>query len=65
MAYPINKDTDWLSKEKRQMFVDKVGALIIKGKEEDLEKIFELAEKIVNKAFEIFPDKQESQEKPL
>ena len=68
MVY-TQKETDWSSKEKRQMFVDKIGAFIIKcGSEKDpvLEKIFPLAKEIVDKAWEVYPDKNnKEEEKPL
>ena len=70
MAYQKDQpNTDWLSKEKREMFRTVVNSFIIKsGSDKDpiMDKILPIAEQVVNRAFEIYPDKNEDgEEKPL
>lgn len=68
MIYQTQKDVDWLSKEKREMFRTVVNSFIIKsGSEKDpiIEKILEIAKQVVDKAWENYPDKNGDEEKPL
>jgi len=69
MAYEKQKETDWASKERRDLFCKVVNCYVMKsGAEKDpvIEKILPIAEQIVNKAWELFPDKNEKgEEKPL
>ena len=69
MVYDKQSNTDWVSKEKREMFRTVVNSWIIKsGSEKDpvMDKVLPIAQQIVDKAFELYPDKNnESEEKPL
>jgi len=68
MTY-IQKETDWKSKEQRDLFCKVVNCYIMKaGSEKDpiLEKVFEVAKVVVDKAFLLYPDKNDKEEeKPL
>jgi len=68
MVY-TQKETDWKSKEQRELFCKVVNCYIMKaGSEKDpiIEKILEVAQNVVDKAFELYPDKNDNgEEKPL
>ncbi len=65
MAYQT-KDVDWLSKEKRELFCKAVNSYLMKTDTLDIDKVLDIARKIIDKAFLLFPDKNESgEEKPL
>lgn len=63
------KEVDWRSKEQRELFCDIVGKYIVKsGSEKDpvLEKVMPLAQQVVDKAFQTYPDRFDTEEeKPL
>ena len=49
----------WLQKEKREAFLNKVGAFIIKcGPDKDpvLKEVYPIAKEVVDKAFEYYPE---------
>ena len=56
-----NKDTDWLSKEKRELFCKAVNSIIMTDikKLDDLDFVLESAQKIVDTAFKTYPDLEE------
>jgi len=53
--------TDWLQKEKRELFCKAVNSLIMEGKLTPTEAI-DQAKIIVDKAFEFFPDAKPEEE---
>lgn len=59
------QETDWISKEKRELFCKFVNSTIMSDREKQLDKIIEEAEKTINKAFELYPDTQETTEIPF
>ena len=66
MAYQKEKETDWLSKEKRELFSKAVNSYLMKTDTPDIDKVLEIAKKIINRAFELYPDKNDTEEeKPL
>ena len=58
MAYN-NNNTDWISKEQRELFCKAVNSMIMTDITllKDLDKVLGSAEKIVDKAFDLYPDK--------
>lgn len=60
-----NKETDWLSKEKRELFSKTVNSIIMNlkasktGELIQVEEIAKVAKKIVDSAFKFYPDKNE------
>ena len=52
-----NKEVDWLSKEKRELFGKSVNSIIMNSKEPKLETIIKNAKEVVDKAFKFYPDK--------
>ena len=65
MAYSTEK-VDWLSKEKRELFSKAVNSYLMKTDNPDIDKVLEIAKQIIDKAFELYPDKNENgEEKPL
>jgi len=64
----VMSQENWQQKDKRQQFLDKVGAYVIKcGAERDpeLDKVFPLAKQIVDKAWEYFPSQEEAKEEKI
>ena len=59
---------NWQQKEKREQFLNKVGAYIVKcgaERDPDLPKVFPLAKEIVDKAWEYFPNQAEDKEENI
>jgi hypothetical protein len=69
MAYEKQPQTDWSSKEKRDLFCKAVNCYVMKsGADKDpvIDKILPIAQQIVDRAWELYPDKnEEEEEKPL
>ena len=55
--------TDWISKEKRELFAKAVNSMLMTNPEVKLETALEASKKIVDTAFENYPDKYEAEEK--
>lgn len=60
------QETDWINKEKRELFCKFVNTVLMTdiNKLDALDEVLENGEKIVNKAFELYPDEvKETEEK--
>ena len=59
MAYP-QKEVDWISKEKRELFSKAVNSYLMRTDTPDIDKVLEIAKKIIDRAFELYPDANDS-----
>jgi len=59
MANNYNKNTDWLSKEKRELFAKAVNSMLMTNPNVGLDECLKKAKVIVDTAFENYPDLSE------
>lgn len=59
---PENKETDWISKEKRELFGKAVNTILMNEKNITLDLAIAQAKIIVDKAFDFYPDNGTPQE---
>lgn len=60
--YQSNNNTDWIAKEKRELFCKYVNTAIMSKKSKTLNATLKEAKKVVDRAFETYPDYNEEQE---
>ena len=66
MAYKKDNETDWVSKEKRELFCKSINSMIMTDPKKPLEVVLNDAKTIVDTAFENYPDtKNKSNAKQL
>ena len=68
MGYTKNDNTDWIAKEKRELFCKAVNSMLMTTPEKPLEVALNASKTIVDKAFENYPDNNgdsKTQELPL
>jgi len=58
------QETDWINKEKRELFCKYVNSTIMTKKEVDLDVLLKEAKKVVDEAFNCYPDRSE-EERPF
>ena len=59
MPKPNYSQTDWISKEKRELFCKAVNSMLMTTPDMDLKDVLERSRIIINTAFENYPDKEE------
>ncbi len=64
MAYQKD-NTDWIAKERRELFAKAVNSMLMTSPEMSIKDALEKAKLIVDTAFNNYPDNDESTENPL
>ena len=68
MAYTKNDNTDWISKERRELFCKAVNSMLMTTPDKPLEVALNAAKTIVDTAFKNYPDnngENKTEELPL